>query len=93
MNDYKELIEVLKNAEHIALFGNGAFNTVLVERCYEAADAIEQLVADINVVRKERDAAIAELKRLGYCSLCKHFNKAYCLNCTGDRWEWRGVTE
>lgn len=32
----------------INLCGNGGFNSVLVERCYEAADVIKQLV-------KERD--------------------------------------
>lgn len=95
MNDYKELIEVLKNAEHIALCGAGAFNTVLVERCYEAADAIEQLVKEYNEldkahdemflelckVKKERDALRNEL-----CLRCGEYVEAHNGACDGCKW-------
>lgn len=81
MNDYKELIEHLRNG------GGGHFG---LKMCYEAADAIEQLV-------KERDAAVADLQEatlrdVGECFACKHRNEVGCSAYSdGECWEWRGV--
>lgn len=81
MNDYKELIEHLRNA------GGGDLG---IKMCYEAADAIEQLV-------RERDAAVADLKTISSCHSCIHKKEKYemCLECarssTSKRWQWRGA--
>lgn len=60
----------------------------------ELNETIERFEADIDVVRKERDAAIAELE--GVCSYCKHDFEEDCYApvCgTCSKWEWRGEPE
>ncbi|WP_407399607.1 hypothetical protein [Treponema sp.] len=47
--DYKELVDALRDYADIEWF-SGAENDLR-----NAADAIEQLASDINVIRKERD--------------------------------------
>lgn len=90
MNDYNELIKKLRNA---------AGGDLGRKMCRDAADAIEQLARDIDVLTKERDAAVADLKDaiLGdawECFACKYINKAECSALlSGECWEWRGVRE
>lgn len=104
MNDYKELIEDLRlgadilSKKGILLFGG--------EDMTRIADAIEQLVTDIDVVRKERDAAIADLDEviasaddINWCLYCKHREADgqchhLCVPCSSEwGWEWRGVQD
>lgn len=87
MNDYKELIECCR--EH----GNHAWY-----RLNEAADAIEQLV-------KEIDAAVADISWLivngNACTICEHNfaddSAEHCLDCHEvtpyGNYKWRGVQE
>lgn len=91
MNDYKELVEKLRNA---------AGGDLGRKMCKDAADAIEQLV-------KERDVAVADLRAvitssdawLNFCDFCKHQEPdGQCFHdCTpcNDKWgwQWRGVQE
>lgn len=95
MDVYKELIEELEKR---------GLRCGVVYGCHSglyeaAADAIERLV-------KERDAAVADLKELSYCSnceLCTEQDGGDCwCSCEQDwfqwndscfGWEWRGVQE
>ena len=100
MNDYKELVENLRAAGKSVELADGSFDIYIptVEKCHNAADAIEQLV-------KERDAAVADLKNVKACKFCKnlspHIDKEPCYSCLlyviGQRctnnFEWRGVQE
>ena len=56
MNDYKEICETLR------LANSWQFAQGYVEAMLKAADAIEQLARDNNVLTKERDAAVADLE-------------------------------
>lgn len=67
-----------------------------------AADLIEQLTAELEQVRRERDAAIYDLTEHGQnCHTCRHYDKTVnddpCANCRGgyieEHWQWRGVQE
>lgn len=115
MNDYKDLInkavEIAELTPPICVYeanNNGSvfckpfeqFQSVLKD----AADAIERLVADIDVVRKERDAAIEEITVYHYCRSCKHRGVSElsepchsCNQCWGgadkNNWEWCGVQD
>lgn len=71
-------------------------------RNLEAADLIESLAAELEQVKRERDAAVEELDH--FCDNCKYVDNAYgeepcpsrteydhCDRCPG--WQWRGVKE
>lgn len=87
MNDYKDLIEKLKeNASDNCC----DYCSELYER---AADTIEHLV-------KERDEAVDWLPH--QCNLCKHCHPADGIHCAKggcadwkrrENWEWRGITD
>ena len=87
MKDYKELIAELRT--HILAPPR---QTTTIEQ--QAADAIVQLI-------KERDAAIADLRKTASCLVCKHFGENgitcdalnQCLYGEHDVWEWRGLQE
>ena len=87
MNDYKELLAELRKCKYCAR-----------DIAKYAADAIEQLVTDIDAARKERDAAVKDLQEwcdeLCYCEVCKHNGKCSKEFCKfANNWEWRGVQE
>lgn len=91
MEDYKELIERLKEAGgYQDDRGNRFYKLPSEAVCRKAAQAIEQLV-------KERDAAVEDLfeeadSRFNTCLYCK--KDADCvLDCDNALWEWRGVTD
>lgn len=58
----------------------------------DLADAIEQLL-------RERDALLADLKKLADCDYCKYGKGDYCEDTlhdgciSGEYWEWRGVKD
>lgn len=81
MSDYKELISSLRSSAKLQAY----YAHTVAENTneYKAADAIEQLV-------KERDAAIADLKELSFCTYCKSAG-TNCSACRGEHWEWRGA--
>ena len=87
MNDYKELLAELRKCKYCAR-----------DIAKYAADAIEQIMTDIDAVRKERDAAVKDLQEwcdeLCYCEVCKHNGKCSKEFCKfANNWEWRGVQE
>ena len=93
MIEYKELTADLLAA---ASRNSNSLNTR--DTCRKAADAIEQLMTDIDAVRKERDAAVKDLQEwcdeLCYCEVCKHNGKCSKEFCKfANNWEWRGVQE
>lgn len=116
MNDYKELIKELKRNG----LSNGSRLGHHSGLCDDAADAIEQLVkerkelkevslllkANCDHFKRERDAAIADLKSvlagaedINVCLYCKHREEDgqchhECHFYTREwGWEWRGARE
>ena len=98
MSDYDKLVEILRSysTEVISYKIDGTFAYAVTA----AADAIEKLVKDRNVLqlqnhlercehehtRKERDAAIADLKQAskipyGGCHLCTSIRTEICKEC------------
>lgn len=69
----------------------------------EAADLIESLSAELEKVKRERDAAVEDMERGRICCTCKHeksnINEEPCNTCTRSvvgtwpNWQWRGVKE
>lgn len=78
---------------------NAAGGPVGIQMCQEAADALEQLQAENDRLRRERDAAVEEIPKV--CYYCKHrkgwktcdrFNgNSEAETCTN--WQWRGPKE
>lgn len=87
-------IEKLKD-----MLRNAAGGPVGIQMCHEAADTLEQLQAENDRLRKERDAAVEEIPKV--CYYCKHrkgwktcdrFNgNSEAETCTN--WRWRGWEE
>ena len=56
---------------------------------YESVETIVQLRAELEQVKRERDAAVADLKSVEYCTHCAHLShECSATSCKG--WEWRG---
>ena len=91
-------IEKLKD-----MLRNAAGGPVGNQMCQEAADALEQLQAENNRLRRERDAAVESWR--GFCSQCAWKNHQYladgkmndrCRTCRDNakcNWKWRGSKE
>ena len=85
-------IEKLKD-----MLRNAAGGPVGIQMCQEAADALEQLQAENDRLRRERDSAVKEIPKV--CYYCKHrkgwktcdrFNgNSEAETCTN--WQWRGL--
>ena len=68
-----------------------------------AADLIESLSADLEQVKRERDAAVEALQDSVLCEECEHYEKSMqeepcnaCMKspyCFKPNWRWRGVKE
>ena len=88
--------ELIKRLRHIAKYNPITFNA---EAENQAASAIEKLQAELEQVRKEKDALAKELFGLAEttetkCNYCKHSYTITCGVCSkGSKWEWRGVKE
>lgn len=61
-------IEKLKD-----MLRNAAGGPVGIQMCQEAADALEQLQAENDRLRRERDDAIRQLKFFAPCAGCKWY--------------------
>lgn len=61
----------------------------------EAISLIESMSAELEQVKRERDAAVETMAENPRCETCKHYTPGYfCLGCKrGDKWQWRGVKE
>ena len=94
-------IEKLKD-----MLRNAAGGPVGIQMCQEAADALEQLQAENDKLKADRDTAITQLH--GYCPACKNYtpnhNEGPCAVCeheyfqyqnteARDNWEWNGGKE
>lgn len=108
--DYTDLVERLKFYADTADDMVYGICVNAPETMKIAAAAIEKLVKDRNVLqlqnhlercehehtRKERDAAVADLKHDGNCRCCKKNDICGGLShgyCGGTVWEWRGVQD
>ena len=98
----KELIEqLLCDADVFQNMKQGGFACYLVAKRYnDAADALEKMEAENAQLRRERDAAVADLERVRSCTVCKYCDSLrlpipeVCQRCThASNWEWRGVQE
>ena len=78
----------------------------IMDLCMEAASALEQLQAENERLKAERDLAIKQLR--GYCHACKNYtpnhNEGPCAGCKHEyfqcrnadaraNWEWCGPKE
>ena len=69
----------------------------------DALSYIQQLEAELEAVKRERDAAVRDMTYATRCESCKHYcvdiGGFPCNKCTvvhngaGIMWEWRGVKE
>lgn len=90
MVEIKNLKDMLRNA---------AGGPMGIQMCQEAADALEQLQAENDRLRRERDAAVEEIPKVCYyCKqrkgwkTCDRFNgNSEAETCTN--WQWRGPKE
>lgn len=88
MNDYKELIELLRDDEFCGK----------LDYIDDAADAIEQLVKERDAAVKDMNTLCSTFADI--CSFCKNDSRNdgdVCVKCKGtdwlEFWEWRGVQE
>lgn len=88
-------IEKLKD-----MLRNAAGGPVGIQMCQEAADALEQLQAENDRLRRERDAAAKDLRVCSIenfmeCQYCLYRTvRGFCRSCTdGSNWKWRGRKE
>ena len=71
------------------------------ERAKEAVELVrtlqaenEKLRADLEQVKRERDAAIRDLEMVSVCDTCVHEHAPSCPGCNdAENWEWRGPEE
>lgn len=91
-DEAKDVVEALR------IVGDSLFDN--------AADLIESLSAELEQVKRERDAAVESMR--GWCAFCAHDERGkllrespVCLACMHnmddedleDNWQWRGVKE
>lgn len=65
-------------------------------RMSETYTYIQQLEAELETVKRERDAAVTALEsiatgRESRCAHCAHKSDRDCFICWGTRWQWCGV--
>lgn len=95
--EIEKLIDALKKAR-----ADGSWNT-LSDLSHKAATALEQLQAENDRLKRERDAAVESWR--GFCSQCAWKNHQYladgkmddmCRTCRDNakcNWKWRGPKE
>ena len=66
----------------------------------ETLPIVQELRAELEKAKKERDAAVNDLRGCAVedyaeCMYCSHRNKGtFCCNCmNGSNWEWRGLKD
>lgn len=79
----------------------GECTSILECRARKAADLIEALSAELEQVKRERDAAVEDLRCSARCIYCEHYAKSTqeepCNTCMNyldyskTKWQWRGV--
>ena len=74
----------------------GECTSILECRARKAADLIESLSAELEQVKRERDAAVEDLKDFCSCHHCQHYkrdcnDKCYFVTGLKPDWRWRGV--
>ena len=108
-DDVKLVVETLRYCEESgARCGNcpSGFNDKGVPNCHSQsaiADLIESLTAELEQVKRERDAAVEDLRCSARCIYCEHYAKSTqeepCNTCMNyldyskTKWQWRGVKE
>lgn len=55
---------------------------------------LEQVKRCIEIIEKQRDAAIRDLKMVAVCDTCVHEHEPSCPGCNdAENWQWRGQKE
>lgn len=88
MIEIKRLIEQLRSAAKLEAYYNSEYNGLY----NHAANALEELQAELEQVKEERDVAVEYLR--GQCRYCKR--NLVCTSRKGPHsncWEWRGLKE
>lgn len=88
-----------------AAYRNGyeAGKAELVGKTEQLEEAVGRMAIELAAVKKERDAAVADVKLAGGCLMCKKFDTAK-FSCSlpepecaaggaHDVWEWSGIDE
>ena len=86
--EIKRLIAQLRSAAQLEAYYNSEYNGLY----NQAADAIEELQAELEQAKEERDVAVEYLR--GQCRYCKR--NLVCTSRKGPHsncWEWRGLKE
>lgn len=108
--EHRQLAEWLKELEQYRMTGYtpDTIKQLVKERDMvfkSSSNAVADLCAEINALRRERDAAVEDLKIADKnCRFCKWYDKnyakgRYCSNDDGcgygedSHWEWRGLQE
>lgn len=106
-----EAISLIKNTAFLGYNGDDdkmsdAIQTIeqLVGKAEQLEEAVGRMAIELAAVKKERDAALKDLKCSASCDVCKNIGEK-CrdyweigemgLNglCQGENWEWRGIDE
>lgn len=80
-------------------------NAELVGKIEQLEEAVGRMAIELAAVKKERDAAVADLKTVcdyfGECVVCKRYQNGKCSSeeyriiCSknNSKWEWMGIDE
>ena len=95
---YRELADRLRKHAEWAAANEWETPITLCDDLAQAADAIDKLQVELERVKRERDAAMDDLRKYGQCGACKnHYRAEPCgadlySYCDGG-FEWRGATD
>lgn len=78
MNDYKELVKYLREEADAVQAIEWEIPICTSNHIKQAADVIEQLARDNNVLTKERDAAVDDLEFGRCCTTCLNYKNKNC---------------
>lgn len=94
--DVEKLIKQLRSAAKLEAYYNSEYNGLY----NQAADALKKLRAELEQVKRERDAAVEGLRVCSIennmeCQYCLYRTaRSFCWNCTdGSNWKFRGQKE
>ena len=99
-NEARQVVETIKQA--FSVFAD--MELPMEERvCMLSHDAAMTLIDELERVKRERDAAVEDLRNGAYCGDCVNYTTAIevepCKACLANRgftkpnWQWRGVKE
>ena len=99
--DTKELIQILRDPDNPNVLD---YIDDAADRLEQQAETIDyartiqaegvRLTAELEKVKAERDAALADLNEVRPCLLCAYrHSPRKCRTCMGEGWVWRGAKD